>query len=148
MPDPIATRAVQAMLDSLQLIAELDGKTFHVLAESELLEISGKLPVPCAGVIYEGLQARQSSGPTHRAGLASDLGIAVIIFYKAAHPLGQLQANAYKLQAIQLLDTFRSKIRDTQGPSGHVWRFVSEAPAMERNGIVVWAQRWSLPVNS
>jgi hypothetical protein len=144
----IAQSTIDSLITSLQSVAngKLNGRTFNVVGEDDLLSRSKLGIMPIAGVVYEGMQARPTNTPTHRIGLAANLSAAVLIFYKNSSAVGKDTELAFRTQALQLLDDIRATIRDTKGPSGHFWEFVGELPAVEKNGVTVWIQRWRIPV--
>lgn len=142
----VATDTVASLVASLQSVAGVKG-AFHALTEEELMDKAKVLQYPAAGVIYEGMRGGGDSGKaTHRVGLSADLTVSLVILYNSKAVLGQTAMDALKLEALELLDLIRNTIRDTRGPSQHFWRFISEAPALEKNGVVLYIQRWSLPV--
>lgn len=143
MATPLAQSMVQGALALLQSIAGLTNKALYVLSESELMERGRVMAYPAVGIVYEGTRSHPDSQPAHRVGLNVELGMAVVLFYRAAPSRDQDDAN--KTAALALLDLIRAKFLDTVGPSGKFWRFVAEAPALEKDGVVVWVQRWTLP---
>lgn len=141
-----ATDATSAILTVLQSVAGLEQKSFFILSEDELMNRAVTVSFPAAGVIYEGMRSNPDQGATHHVGLNATINVAIIVFYKNAVGIGVNAADSFKPQALALLDTIRNLLRDTRGPSGHYWHFLMEAPALEKNGVVVWVQRWSLPI--
>lgn len=143
----VVADVVQGMVTTLQSIAGLQGKTFHILTEEELFDRAKAVPFPAVGVVYEGMRSLGEPGkPTHKTGLSAKLNLAVVVFYQTKAPVGQVAADALKPQALDLLDTIRNTIRVTPGPGTRTWEFLVEAPAVERNGVVVYIQRWTIPV--
>lgn len=142
----VAVDTINALITSLQSVAGLNGKTFHILTEAELMDRSRLIPSPSVGVLYEGMRSTGTGGGTHRTGLSAELSAALVVYYRNATPLGQAGMDAQKPVAIEMLDAIRNQLRDTRGPGGHYWRFLSESPALEKDGLVVWIQRWSTPV--
>lgn len=139
----LAQSMVTGSLALLQSIAGLTNKALYVLSEAELMERGRVMSYPAVGVIYEGMRSHPDAQPAHRVGLNVELGMAVVVFYRSGPSKDQDDAN--KTAALALLDQIRGKFLDTVGPSGKFWRFVAEAPALEKDGVVVWVQRWSLP---
>lgn len=138
---------VNEVLDQLKLdlqsIASFNGKTVHVMSEDTFFKgLTGSVP-PLLGIMYEGTKARiDKDKPSHRVGLMGDLGVALILVMQSKSPVG----GDLRGTAIEYLDVIRNRLKDTTSPAGHFWRFVVEAPAMEKDGYTLWIQRWNTPV--
>jgi len=143
----IAEDAVKSVVTKLQSVAELSGKSFYILSDDELTAFSGLFPFPAVGVIYEGMRSAGEAGKTSgRNGLSAKLSINVVLIFKDQSDVIPMQLDTIKTEALALMDKIRNTLRDTQGPSMHKWEFVLETPAMSKKGVVVWMQRWTLPV--
>lgn len=128
----------------LQSIADFDGKTVQVLSEDDFMEKVKGTQKPCVAVMYEGLRATNAGDKdTHKVGLGNIMSVSLILVLDSKGVFGADP----KKQAPILLDAMRNKIKDTRAVTGHFWRFVMEAPAMEKGSLVLWIQRWSTPVH-
>ena len=131
----IALACVEDMKAKIETVSLVKGKTFWVYSEEDLERTSRLIKKPCVGIMYEGLRSQG----TQRAGLATNLGVAVAIIAD-----GKDIANLDRKESIvQLLDQIRNVIRDTNSPTGHKWAFVLESPTMDIANSVVYLQRWS-----
>lgn len=146
MADSKVRVVIDSVRDTLQLIADFDGgKVFAVVDADELFDKSAQVPYPAAGVIYEGIRpsaASDSGKSSHKVGMSCELGVAITLIVENTFPQGQ----ETKGVAIDILDAIRRKFMDTKSPSGHYWRFVLEAPAISKDGVTIWVQRWSTPI--
>lgn len=141
------TACLAALKSTLQLVARLQDKVFEIETEDQLVYYSNLVELPAAGIIYEGLRSNGDVGKgTHKTGINGEIGVAVVVYYRASGQGGQETALAQKEDAITLLKSIRDQVIDTQAPNMKWWRFVSEMRATETKGLVVWVQRWSLPV--
>lgn len=142
----IATKCVADLSAHLQqLIAA--GKVFHVYSENELMDKTKGIAFPAVGVVYEGMRAVNEGAAgearvSHKLGVSAELVAAVMIIQR---PDNISTANT-KTPSMNLLDDIRQEIMGSRSPSGHFWKFIVEASANEKNGVVIWLQRWSTPV--
>lgn len=144
----IAKKCVDDLKTHLaQLIAA--GKVFHVYSEEELMDKTKGITFPAVGIVYEGMRAVPESSTnaeaakvSHRLGVSAELVAAVMILQRPDN----ISAADTKTPALSLLDDIRQEIHGSKSPSGHWWRFIVEASAQEKNGVVIWLQRWSTPV--
>lgn len=146
MSTPIVTQTINSLVASLQSIADLQGKAFHLVTEDELFDRSKMLNFPTAGVVYGGMTKRDPQKATHNIGLSAVLVAHVVVYYPTKVGIGQTSVDAQKPRVLLLLDQIRTGLMDTRAPGGKFWEFVSEAPAAEKNGVVVWMQTWQTPV--
>lgn len=143
----LATKCVTDLKTHLsQLIAA--GKVIHVYDENELMDKTKGLTFPAVGVVYEGMRAvpetsnAESSKVSHKLGVSGELIASIMILQRP----DSISAADTKTPAMTLLDDVRQEIMGSRSPSGHFWRFMVEASALEKNGVVIWLQRWSTPV--
>lgn len=140
---------VDSVRDALQLIADLNGgKAFHVVNYDALFDESAAVPLPAAGVVYEGTRAAPTENVknSHRAGMSCEVGVAIALLTEGKFPQGEQVQGESHLAAIDLLDLMRRKLLDTKSPTGHSWRFVYEGPVATKKGTTVWIQRWATPI--
>jgi hypothetical protein len=146
LPNPLALRAMETLQRGLQSIAELNEKTFFVLSQAEIEARIQVVPLPAVGIVYEGMTPTGQAGfDTGTTPMQVKLSFATLLFYKSNVAVGRNQSDLYKPEALTLLDTMRTTLRLTPGPFGPFWQFAGEMPADELRGVVVWAQRWTLP---
>lgn len=140
----IVTNSMNQLIGYLQSIAELNGKVIQVYNVDDLMSNLVGVKYPAGGVLYDGMRSvpEAGAGPTDRKGLSAELIISVLLVMRTESFGPTDQPN----QATVLLDTIRDKIKGTNGPSMHKWRFVVEAAAAERKGNILWVQRWALPL--
>lgn len=138
---------VQDVIDDLkevvQSIARLNQKTIAVLSAEELLDKTKLVAKPAAGVVYEGMRAIAEQGhATQKTGSSAESVFTVLILAEGA----SLNTPAEKANNIQLLGQLRKALRGRKSPTGHVYRFMVESPADEKSGMIIWAQRWAVPI--
>lgn len=126
----------------LQLIASLKSKVLHVYSDEELTESTSAMSYPACGVVYEGMRSLAEDGPTSKTGTSSELVVSVLL----VDIYGSVAKSAVKKNAAPILDAIRDAMMGRVSPTGHKWRFVVEAAATPKKGIVLWVQRWSVPV--
>lgn len=142
----LATKCVTDLKNHLaQLIAA--GKVFHVYSEEELMDKTKGITFPAVGVVYEGMRAVNEgvSGEaraSHKLGVSCELVAAIMLIQRPDN----ISAADTKTPTLAMLDDIRQEIMGSKSPSGHFWKFVVEASAQEKNGVVIWLQRWSTPV--
>lgn len=142
----LATKCVTDLKNHLtQLIAA--GKVFHVYSEEELMDKTKGLAFPAVGVVYEGMRAVNdgASGDaraSHKLGVSCELIAAIMLIQRP----DTISSTDMKTPTLAMLDDIRQEIMGSKSPSGHFWKFVVEASAQEKHGVVIWLQRWSTPV--
>lgn len=138
----IAERCVEDLQDKLEALLKAGKKMFWVYSEADLMNTAKGLSFPATGVVYEGMRAVQEGDkPSMRRGASTEIICVVALIVNP-----DMKASAtIKTQAASLLDDFRGALLGTTSPTGHLWRFVVEAQAQEKDGTVVWIQRWSTP---
>lgn len=150
-PTDFAALCTNQMMVTLQSIAGATGtpifkaKTIVVLNESELFDKARQLVPPYTGILYEGIRALPEpvGFQTAKTGVGAEIVISLILV-TTAPTNAPLQD---KVSVLSILDSVRNAIAATRSPTGAFWRFLVEAPAAEKNGAVLWVQRWSTPVN-
>lgn len=145
------SEVIDGVKEALQSVAGLEGgKVFHVVASDALFDESSTVPLPAAGVVYEGLRARaETDKNSHRAGLSSEVGVSIVLLVEDAKAQGEVVQGLATLSAIDLLDVVRRKLLDLKSPAGHTWRFVYEGPIASKKGerpCTLWIQRWATPI--
>lgn len=144
----ISTKCVK----QLEEILSIDGvvkKVFHIYDEKELLDKSKGLPLSSktvnVGVLYEGMKENQSvtSKGTATTVISTQIVVSVIIMGKPDDIYG-----AGKIGMAEHLDTLRDAVKGKKSPTGHIWRFMVEAPAVLNDDVVLWVQRWSTVCNN
>ncbi|QIN95174.1 hypothetical protein DLP3_011 [Stenotrophomonas phage vB_SmaS_DLP_3] len=127
----------------LQSVATFNGKTVHILTEEDFFKKIQGAPPPCVGILYEGIRAKpENDKATHRVGLSNDLGMTLVLAMQSKMPVG----GDLRGTALEYLDQLRNLLKDTRSLSGHYWKFVMEAAALEKEGYTLWVQRWTTTV--
>jgi hypothetical protein len=126
----------------LQSIASLKGKVLNVYSEEELTTSTSAMSYPACGVVYEGMRSVSEEGSTSKTGNSCELVVSVLL----VDMYGAVAKTAVKKNAAPILDAIRDSMMGRKSPTGHKWRFVVEAAASPKQGIVLWVQRWSCPV--
>lgn len=139
----IATLCIEDLQSKLQGLPEVAAKTFWVYDEADLFDTVKQLQFPATGVVYEGIRAvSETDKSSGRQGISGELIASVALLILP----GIKGSASVKVQAVDFLDQMRNTIMGTRSPTGHLWKFVVEAAATEKNGAVVWLQRWSTPI--
>ena len=139
----IASKCVEDLRKKLEELSELKGKSFWVYNEEHLMDKTKGISFPAVGVIYEGIRSiSENYKDTYKTGFSGELVTSVIVLQRPDN----ISYADTKTPAVALLDMIREKILGSRSPTGHVWRFVVEASATEKHGVVIWLQRWSTPV--
>jgi hypothetical protein len=126
----------------LQSIALLTNKVVRTFNANDTLDKLKGAAQPGAGIVYEGLRAvGEGNQPSARIGNHTELGFMIII---SNAPDTLFNADT-KTPTIDLLNQVRAAFMGHKSPTGHFYRFVVEAQAVETKGAVVWVQRWATP---
>lgn len=134
---------VESLKTTLQSIPYLKGKVLFVTnEESAIDQMKGVNSFPSAVVIYEGMRAVPEQGQTAKIGISGEMVFSIVVLNRDTDIL---QTDQTRITSIAIMDKLRSVIMGTRSPTGHFWRFMVEAPALERNGVVLWVQRWTTP---
>jgi hypothetical protein len=103
---------------------------------------------PAVGIVYEGARAVPSgvSDPRRGTDMIGVSGEAVfgVLLVTETSVLSQLPDTMTNSHV--LLDALRRAIQGTRSPNNHRWKWVVEAPAVNKNSATVWVQRYSCPV--
>jgi hypothetical protein len=143
MAEVAAELVINSVIALLQSVAEFDGgKVFYIRTEQELKDKLDGVVHPAVGVLYDGMRGGGSNGPSHKTGLSGEITVSLLLAFTPEFPTGSEDA----FVALRLLDRIRKLFADTRSPTGHFWRFIVEAPAVERDTEVLWIQRWATPV--
>lgn len=139
----LAERCVLDMKARLATVPSLVGKIVQVYSEEELANAFVGVSFPCMGVVYEGMRSVNEPGSTLKQGVSNELIVSLVVAEKGSSP-GESDS---KIRTMHLLDAARKAVRaGGSAPGGHKWKFVLEAPASEKKGVVLWVQRWATPV--
>lgn len=133
-----ATAAAQHLTDMIEQIARYRGKVQAVYSVSDLLAIAASTGVklPLVGVMYEGARA---SGD-NKVGASGEMVFSVILLTETSVIS---KRSDFSEQAQGHLDEMRESIQGTRATTGHLWKWILEAPASHKNNVSVWIQRWS-----
>jgi len=138
----IVEMCIRSIQGTVQSIAVLKDKHVFTLDDENLMaRLKGVVP-PAAGIMYEGLRSTGDTGVSARVGISGEIIISVVLISQS--PKFSLREES--IPAVRILDDLRQKIASTRSPTGHFWKFVVEAAADEKQGVVFWIQRWSAPV--
>lgn len=139
-----AATIYQAAIDNLKAIPELAAAVVGVFNDDQLLDYLKAVPTLGVGVIYDGMRPDpEQNKPSHKIGASVLLGITIVL---VAKEVKFAQGLDYRTPGMTYMDSIRKKFMDTQSPSGHYWRFVAEAQAVQKSDVIVWVQRWETPV--
>lgn len=144
----IATKCTKQLEELLKANPAVK-KVFHVYDEKELLDRSKGLPLSSktvnVGVLYEGMKANQSVAAKGSAStvISTEIVVTVLIMGKPDDIYG-----ADKMGMPTHLDALREAVKGQKSPTGHIWRFMVEAPAVLNDDVVLWIQRWSTAANN
>ena len=131
--------------EALQSVAALNNRVLFAYGEDDLFDQTKTIIKPCVGIVYEGMRPQpEGDKTTHRVGISNDSTFTFVLVMDSKF-LGLDQRTA----AIRLLDDLRAAVRaqnKNRSATGHFWRFAGEFPAGEKNGTVVWLQRWANPI--
>jgi hypothetical protein len=120
-----------------------DKPALLVYSDEDLLRKSTGIALPIAGVVYEGMRGGSApGGGSHNTGLSAELVVSLILLFST----DAVGANDGRQLAIEALDAVRDAMKDRRSPTGHFWRFVVEAAAEPKAGVILWVQRWATPV--
>lgn len=139
-----AATVYQSVVNALMTIPDLTGKVIGVFDDEQLLDRLKAVPTLGVGVIYDGLRPDGEANKTsHKIGAAAVMGVTVVLVLKEVL---FAQGLDYRTPGMTYMDTIRQKLMDTVAPTGHYWRFMAEAPALQKSDVIVWVQRWETPV--
>lgn len=139
--DGLAAACMQDLYAKVNNVPDLSGKVIVTSSLDDLIDKLSKVAPPAAGVIYEGMRSIGDQGATSKLGLATELVCSVVLFHRP----GKLYNADTITPSVTLLDSMRDGIKQQRSPTGHFWRFVVEAAAVERHGVLIYVQRWATP---
>lgn len=139
-----ATLCIDDVEQVLQSIASLKGKVLNVYGEEELMDSTSIITYPACGIVYEGMRSLEEGGATNKVGTSSELVISIILI----DTYTKMTKAGSRKNAAPILDAIRETMMQVKrrSPTGHKWRFIVEAAASPKSGVVLWVQRWSTPV--
>lgn len=109
--------------------------------EDDLKVLFAKAQKPWAGVFYENTVGLITGGAA--TGDSAQLSI-TLAFGFSAQPPAQDRPVPF---ITELLMRVRALGLRQRSPTGHLWRFVAEVPlGTSKDGVVIWAQRWTTPI--
>ena len=122
----------------------VQNKVYTVYDQEHLMDVGKGIVFPCVGVLYEGTRSvsNDQNQASHRVGLSAEAVFAITLMTKP----DVFGSDKNYIAAVDLMDDIREQVLDSKAPTGHYWRFVVEAAAQEKNGVVSWVQRWTVPV--
>jgi hypothetical protein len=139
MNDDLVVKCLDDVIARLQSIASLKGKVFMVTNEDEAMDKIKGTSFPQACVMYEGTRALDSR---EQKGISCEAVFGLIVLYRVE----KLAGVDTKRGAIKLLDDVRKAMRASRAPTGNHWKFIVEAQATQKDTVVIYLQRWSVPV--
>ena len=143
MPQVKARDVMTEVQGILQSIATLTNRIVLVYDTADLAKQLASIGTyPGCGVIYEGMKAAPSSGPSGHVGVSAHLVFSIILVMQPETIFNK----DTKLNTIDTLDSIRSSMIGKTSVTGHKWQFLVEAPADLNKGLVFWVQRWAVPI--
>jgi hypothetical protein len=134
---------VQKCLDDidarLQSIAILKGRVLFVLDDDEALNKIKGTSFPQVCYLYEGMRSVDTK---EQRGISCEAVFGLVIMTK----IEQLAGHNNKASAIALLDDVRAAMREGRSPVAAHWKFLVEAQAAKKDTVLLYLQRWSVPV--
>jgi len=123
----------------------LTGRVVIAYNENDLLDVlKGVKSYPAVGIVYEGMRSMPESGSTMKAGVSAEVMLSFVLIEQGN---AIINTNQKKTRAIDYLDAMRDQFMGKRSTvTNHLWHFLVESPAELKAGMVVWVQRWSLPV--
>lgn len=113
--------------------------------EDDLLDaLKGVKSYPCVGIVYEGMRSTSEPGTTAKVGLSAEVVLSYVLIQSgpAVHATDEKRT-----KAIDYLEQMRDQFMGQKSTvTGHFWHFMVEAPVQMKGGMVVWSQRWSVPM--
>lgn len=117
------------------------GDTVYVYDEEIFTDATKELEYPAVGVIYTGTQGKQSAPGR---GMSAEMQFVLIFMFEEAR--FDKSGRADKSKATNLLRSIRNTVKSERSPSGHMWRFLMEAPRGTVDKHMVYYQKWALDV--
>ncbi len=123
----------------------LAGKVVIADDENDLLDLlKGIKSYPAVGIIYEGMRSLPEAGSTNKLGISAEIVVAFVLISTggAIHRTDQK-----RIRAVEYLEAMRDLFMGVRSTAtGHFWHFLVEAPTEVKTGMLVWVQRWTIPV--
>lgn len=120
-------------------VKALNQKTITVLSVDDLTAQLLNVVKPAAGILYEGARPAPADG-------GKQITVSVEVVYSILL-LCETSVVSSKIDSVSpahaLLDAVRGEIHGSRSPTGHLWKWVMEAPAAQKGSLQVWVQRWS-----
>lgn len=143
MSDSVVVQAYDSILELVRGVEGYKSKTFEVYSDADIEDATKNITLPCAGIVYDGIKAiSEQERATLKIGASAEIVFSVLIMFKKA-PMASV---APSRDVINTLDGLRRRFRESKAPTGHKWRFISESMVATKANILVYAQRWSCPV--
>lgn len=143
MSDSVVVQAYDAILALVREAPGYKDKVFEVYSDADIEDATKNISLPCSGVVYDGIKSlSEQDKATLKTGASAEVVFSVLIMFKKA-PMASV---APSREVINTLDDLRSRFRGAKSPTGHKWRFISESMVATKANILVYAQRWSCPV--
>ena len=138
---------IQACLDwwvaRLNLIPELKDKVVLGFSVEDMMQQLSAATGARIGIVYEGIVPVQTPNKdSHVVSISASIGVGLCLIADGKLP-GQERG---VIPAVRILDKIRKSGFDQRSPTGHFWKMLAELPASEKNGVQVWLQRWSSPI--
>lgn len=132
-----ATNCTKDIVDKLAALTDgpLADKVLSVYSEDDFHARSGMLSTPFCGVLYAGL--REAPGGDV-SGNSADLVVSILFGFASTPKAG----SSNDTDAWVILSKSRKAIRKTRSPTGHFWRFSSEAYVGNEKKIAFFIQTW------
>lgn len=134
---------VTDLTTKIQTVSEVKTQTYHIYADEDITEMTKGMGFPAVGVVYDGVRSVPETGASGKHGLSAEMVFSVLFFYRLGPSMATENTTA---TALQVLDKIRDAIKNTRGPSGHLWRFQMEVAVGSKKGVVAYVQRWAIPV--
>ena len=129
----------------LQSVAQLQNKIVRSFDADETIDrLRSSNNAPGAGIVYEGMRPMPENSPAAKLGASAELIFSIILMNTGRSIVAQADT---KTPTIALLAQVRAAFFGQRSPSGGFYRFMVEAPAVEKDNVVVWVQRWATPVS-
>lgn len=139
--DDVVLRCLNWWLAALQTLDDFgEGKARLCHDEEDLkaLFAMARQVNPFVGVMYENTLGLAQP----ISGVGAQLSISLALCFKA-EPAGQDRPIPF---ITNILNQVRQLGLDETSPTGHRWHFAAEVPLGVKDGLAVWAQRWTAPV--
>ena len=141
MAHPDKDRVVECIndiIEAVQSVAEFEQRVATVFDEEDAMnQLKGLARWPAAVVQYEGMKAVEGQQAGNWPNAAT-LIMSILVVNQGQ----RLIKTDTKVSTLLLLTQLRKTLLGRTAPSGHKWKFVVEAAASEKNGLIFWVQRW------